>query len=123
MKYLQVTDVSAYRIADALSDEVWNIVLEWDSFAKWTLGKQFVNAVDSISVNIAEGFGRYHKKDKINFYRYARGSAKESVNWIEKAKRRELLTDKQYSHILAGLNKLPREINYLVQQTNIKLAY
>ncbi|MCK4639103.1 MAG: four helix bundle protein, partial [Bacteroidales bacterium] len=26
-------------------------------------------AADSISANIAEGFGRYHKKDKIKFYR------------------------------------------------------
>jgi len=31
-------------------------------FAKDTIGKQFARSVDSISANIAEGFGRYTKK-------------------------------------------------------------
>jgi len=35
--------------------------------ARKTVGEQFVDAVDSISANIAEGFGRYHKKIKLNF--------------------------------------------------------
>jgi len=40
-------------------------MVKWDYFAKKTVGEQFIDAVDSISANIAEGFGRYHKKDKI----------------------------------------------------------
>lgn len=35
---------------------------------------QIINAIDSISANIAEGFGRYGKKDKIKFYYYSFGS-------------------------------------------------
>ena len=30
---------------------------------------QYIRAIDSISSNLAEGFGRYHKKDKIHFYK------------------------------------------------------
>jgi four helix bundle protein len=41
----------------------------WPAFNRDTVGKQFVQALDSISANLAEGFGRYNKKDKINFYR------------------------------------------------------
>jgi len=33
---------------------------KWDWFAKKHIGGQFVEEVDSISANIAEGFGRYH---------------------------------------------------------------
>lgn len=121
-KYLQLNDIGAYKIAFYLSNYTWDIVIKWDYFAKDTIGKQFVRAIDSISANIAEGFGRYSKKDKIKFYRYSFGSIKESLDWNEKAKVRKLLTEEQYKHILEELNKLPRELNYLIKFTNEKLT-
>jgi len=75
--YLQLNNIGAYKIAFNLSNYVWGMVVKWDYFTKDTIGKQFVRAVDSISSNIAEGFGRYSKKDKIKFYRYSYGSIKE----------------------------------------------
>lgn len=120
-KYLQLNDIEAYKISFALSNYVWNIVIKWDYFAKKTIGGQFVEAVDSISANIAEGFGRYGKKDKINFYRYSFGSIKESFDWNEKAKTRNLLTDSGYKHIFSELEKLPKSVNYLIKFTNLKL--
>ena len=36
----------------------------------------------SVSANIAEGFGRFHYKDKIKFYLQARGSLLEVQNYI-----------------------------------------
>ncbi|WP_423147323.1 four helix bundle protein [Rubrolithibacter danxiaensis] len=83
-KYLQLVDISAYGKSYDLSNLVWSIVYNWEYFSRDTLGKQFVNAVDSISANIAEGFGRYHKKDKIKFYYYSFGSVKECTDWIIK---------------------------------------
>ncbi|MGQ9644360.1 MAG: four helix bundle protein, partial [Ignavibacterium sp.] len=58
-KFLKLNDIEAYRISFKLSNQVWDIVLKWDHFSKDTIGKQFVRAVDSISANIAEGFGIY----------------------------------------------------------------
>lgn len=121
-KFLQLNGIDSYKIAFHLSNYVWDIVITWDYFAKDTIGKQFVRAIDSISANIAEGFGRYGKKDKIKFYRYSFGSIKESFDWNEKAKIRKLLTDEQYKHVLEELQKLPKEINWLIKFTNEKLA-
>lgn len=95
---------------------------KWDYFAKDTVGKQFVRAADSISANIAEGFGRYGKKDKIKFYRYSFGSVKESLDWNEKSKKRNLLKKEEYEYILGELQKLPREINHLIGFTSEKLS-
>jgi len=69
--YLQLNQITAYTKAFHLSNFVWEVTSNWDNFGKYTIGQQFVDAVDSISANIAEGFGRYHKKDKIKFYYYA----------------------------------------------------
>ena len=73
-----------------------------------------------MSKPLAEGFGRYHKKDKINFYRYSYsfGSLKESLDWTEKAKVRKLLQKEDYYHILKEREELPKEINYLIKFTN-----
>ncbi|MCK5085831.1 four helix bundle protein [Candidatus Parcubacteria bacterium] len=121
-KFLKLNDLDAYKISFHLSNYIWNIVIDWDYFAKDTVGKQFVRAIDSISANIAEGFGRYNKKDKIKFYRYSFGSLKESLDWNEKAKIRELFTEEQYANVLEELQKLPKEINHLIKFTNEKLT-
>ena len=117
-KYLKLADIDAYVIAFRLSNYVWEIVVKWNSFARNTIGNQFVESVDSISANIAEGFGRFGKKDKIKFYRYANGSLFEAHDWNEKSKIRKLLTVEQYNHIFQELQKLPKSINSLIKFTN-----
>jgi four helix bundle protein len=120
-KYLQLNNIGCYKRAFLLSNYVWAIVIEWEIFPTRTVGSQFVTAIDSISANLAEGFGRYGKKDKIKFYYYSFGSLKESFDWNEKAKVRHLLTKKQYQHIFTELQELPKEIHQLIRFTNEKL--
>lgn len=120
-KYLKLNDIEAYRIAYNLSNFIWDIIINWDYFAKKTIGTQFVNAVDSISANIAEGFERYTKKDKIRFYRIAFGSMYESLDWNEKANKRKLISNEIYQQIFNELNKLPKSIHSLIKFTNDKL--
>jgi len=120
--YLQLDKIGAYKISFELSNYVWDIVIKWHYLAKDTVGKQFIRAIDSISANIAEGFGRFHKKDKIKFYLNARSSVYESLDWLQKAKIRNLLTEEQYNHIFTQLKFLPKEINSLIKYTNIKLT-
>jgi four helix bundle protein len=120
-RFLKLNDIDAYKISFHLSNYVWDVVLKWDYFEKKTIGSQFVNAVDSISANVAEGFGRHFKKDKVNFYRYSRGSLKECLDWNEKAKVRKLVSDAEYVYIFGELEKLPKLINYLIKYTNEKL--
>ena len=120
-KFLKLNDIEAFRISFHLSNYVWDIVLKWSNFSQRTVGEQFVRAVDSISANVAEGFGRYGKKEKINFYRYSQGSLSESLNWNEKSKMRKLLSKEEYNFIFAELQKLPKAINSLILFTNQKL--
>jgi len=120
-KYLKLNDIEAYKIAFSLSNYVWDLVIKWEYFPRKTVGAQFVESVDSISANIAEGFGRYHKKDKIKFYRYSYGSLFESLDWNEKSKKRKLLSAKDYKYIFNELQKLPKAIHNLINYTNYKL--
>jgi len=98
-KFLKLNDIEAFRIAFHLSNYVWNVVLKRNNFSQRTVGEQFVNAVDSISANLAEGFGRYGKKDKIKFYRYSQGSLNESLDWNQKSNVRKLLSTEEYKYV------------------------
>ncbi|MCX6291655.1 MAG: four helix bundle protein [Bacteroidetes bacterium] len=121
-KYLQLNDINAYKTAFNLSNFVGDVTIKWENFAKITVGEQFVTAMDSVSANIAEGFGRDSKKDKIKFYRYRSGSVKECFDWNQKSKEQKLLSADEYNHIFSQLQKFPKEINQLFQYTNSKLA-
>jgi four helix bundle protein len=121
-KYLMLNDLKAYKISFDLSNHVWKVVIQWKYFSKDTVGKQFVRAVDSISANIAEGFGRYNKKDKIKFYKIARGSVYESLDWLQKSKARKIIEIIDYDVIFPILKKLPQEINHLINYTERKLT-
>lgn len=120
-KFLKLNDIEAFRLSFHLSNYVWDVVLKWSNFSQRTVGEQFIRAVDSISANVAEGFGRYGKKDKIKFYRYSQGSLSESLNWNEKSKVRKLLSKEEYNFIFLELQKLPKAINSLILFTNQKL--
>lgn len=121
-KYLKLNDIDSNKVAFNLSNYVWDLIVKWDRFNSDTVGKQFVRSVDSISANLAEGFGRYSKKDKVKFYRISFGSMYESLDWNEKAFKRELINKSEYDYIFSELQKLPKLIHQLIKFTNTKLS-
>ena len=67
-------NLRVYQLAERLADTIWDAVLEWNSFARETVGKQLVRAADSVGANVAEGTGRGSSLDNRRFVRIARGS-------------------------------------------------
>lgn len=96
---MKLDDLIVYQKAMNLAEKIWAIVISWETFSKHTLGKQWVNAADSIGQNIAEGYGRYHYKDSENFYYYARGSLYESLTILRKANSRNLISPEFYPEL------------------------
>jgi four helix bundle protein len=107
----KLENLSLFKIADELSDYIWNLVSRWDSFSKKTLGDQIVRSADSIGANICEGYGRFFFGDYLIFLYYARGSTYETNYWAQKAFKRKLITNEEYKFIKERLDKLPIEIN------------
>jgi len=95
-KGLRLEELEVYRVAMQIGDIVWNIVTKWEYFEKKTLGAQFVDAADSIALNISEGYGRFHYKENKNFCYYSRGSAKEALTAARKARSRDLISEEDF---------------------------
>src|ERR1700712_3155861 len=49
---------------------------------EYRLKSQMLDSIRSITANIAEGFGRYHYQENIQFCRQARGSLTETMEHI-----------------------------------------
>ena len=103
--------LEVYQLAEKLSDEVWKIVLPWDNFAKFTVGRQLVSAADSVGANIAEGAGRGSFKENQRFVRIARGSLQETQHWLRRTYRRKLLTEGEVSLLKPLVDELGPRLN------------
>lgn len=84
-----------YLLSEELADLTWKVVTQWQSFAKGTLGKQMVNAADSVGANIAEGTGRGSYAENRRFAKIARGSLFEVKHWLRRSYKRKLLTEQE----------------------------
>jgi four helix bundle protein len=76
-------------------DFALSVEKECSSFPKgnYWLADQFQRASLSISLNIAEGNGRWHKKDRKHFFIIARGSAFECLPLIDICNRKQLINN------------------------------
>ena len=108
---MKLEDLQVYQISMKLADEVHDLVMEWDNFHKFSTGTQLVNAADSVSANISEGYGRFHFKDHKNFLYFSRGSLSETKTWLTKGSNRKLITEEKFSDLIDRYNSLGVKLN------------
>lgn len=115
MSFYNLEDLEVYQLAESFGDEVWFVVNSWDYFAKDTVGKQMARSADSISANIAEGYGRYHYKENKNFCYFSRGSIIETKGWLKKSKTRGLLSEDQFNTLYEKLQVIHLKLNAYIK--------
>jgi four helix bundle protein len=116
-------NLRVYQISEQLADEIWDIVVGWENFAKDTIGKQMMRSADSIGANIAEGEGRGSYQDNRRFIKIARGSLQETQHWLRRAFKRGLLTEAQINKIRPLTDQLAPTLNaYLRSIGNTRSA-
>ena len=104
-------NLTVYRLSENLADKIWEIIKNWDTFTRNTIGEQLVDAADSIGANIAEGTGRGSYADNKRFVRIARGSLYETKHFLRRAYRRKLLDEAQINELTVIINELTPKLN------------
>src|SRR5438128_5219574 len=104
-------NLRVYQLAEALADEIWEIVIKWDQLARNTVGQQIVRSADGIGSCIAEGSGRGTAQDNRRFIGIARGSLYETKHWLRRAFKRKLLTATQVDSLKTIVDDLTPALN------------
>ena len=114
MEYI-LEKLEVYQQAEVFSDVIWNLVDTWNYFQKDTIGKQIAKSADSISVNIAEGYGRFYFKESKQFYFYSRGSLLETKAWLGKCKRRGIIELTKADDLIVDAENLLLKLNAFIK--------
>jgi four helix bundle protein len=108
--------LEVYQKALAFAEQVSNLT---GTFPRgcWYLADQLNRASLSISLNIAEGNGRWSDADRRNFFSVARGSVHECVPLIELCRRRELLEEAVCIELKDALVIVAKMLSGLIERT------
>jgi len=104
----------------ALADEVLRLFGRVQQGRHLRLISQIEGAVASISQNIAEGKGRQHRKEFLQYLSIAQGSLYETVTLIELFKRRKILTAEESVAVRVRAELLDRKLNGLMNSVRGK---
>jgi four helix bundle protein len=113
-------NLRVYQLAEEITDLVWEVVLNWDSFPQSTIGKQLVNSADSIGANIAEGTGRGSFADNRRFAKIARGSLFEVKHWLRRAYKRKLLSEAEINSLQKLIEELTPKLSAYIKSIGKK---
>ncbi len=111
MGFKEIEDLRIVKEAEEIADAIWDEVINWEYFAKDTIGRQLVRAADLTGSNIVESQGRFHPKDVIHFLYMARGSLKETKFWL----RRKLISQQKYDSFIVRIDGLAPQLNAFIK--------
>lgn len=98
-KVIVFTDLNAWKEAHKLALMIYQITKNFPAEERFCLVPQLRRAVVSITSNIAEGFCRRGKNDKINFYNIAISSLTETQNQIILSRDLGYINENEFSKI------------------------
>lgn len=82
MEIRSFKDLECWKMARAFKIEVTHIIKEFPSHEKYDLISQMRRSSRSVTANIAEGYGRFHFQENIQYCRQARGSLYETQDHL-----------------------------------------
>jgi four helix bundle protein len=107
-------DLEVWKKAKALVIEIYRVSKEFPRDERFGLTDQLRRAANSICANLAEGYSRFHTKDKIRFYYNARGSVSECMNHLMIAEELRFMVGGDAKRLVEEYQTVRKMINGLV---------
>ena len=110
--------LEVYQRAVDLAEKIAALTETFPAKGYYHLIDQIRRASLSISLNIAEGNGRWHAKERKNFFWIARGSVFECVPVLELCRRQKLITEEKHTELKTELEVLSKMLTALIKGTD-----
>ena len=89
-------ELEVWKVSRTLRISIWKLTKTFPKDEMYRLTNQLIRASRSVPANIAEGFGRFHFQENIQFCCQARGSLFEILEHIICAYDNEFINEKEY---------------------------
>jgi four helix bundle protein len=106
--------LDVYKKSLFFAEEIYEISRNFPKKELYGLISQLRRASISVSANIAEGNGRYNKREFAQFLRIARGSIYECVPLLQISLKQSYIEEGIYEKLIANCNELAKMINGLI---------
>ena len=103
--------LACYQLARELRKSVSAFCRQLARNEEYRLKDQMIRSSRSVSANIAEGFGRHHHQENLQFCRTARGSLSETLDHLNTAYDETYLSEDQYNALRRQLAETWRVLN------------
>jgi len=111
-------NLEVYQRAVNFAERITVLTKTFPAQGHYHLVDQLRRASLSISLNIAEGNGRWHAKDRKNFFWIARGSVFECVPLLELCRREKLISEQEWVDLKSELEVLSKMLTALIKGTD-----
>ncbi|KKR03470.1 MAG: S23 ribosomal protein [Parcubacteria group bacterium GW2011_GWF2_39_13b] len=108
-------DLKVWQDSRKLALIIYKITAKFPKEELYGIISQLRRASLSVTANIAEGFGRFHFKEKIKFYLQARGSLLEVQNFIFLSQDLNFIEKTMARNIFDQCNKIQIQLNALIK--------
>ena len=116
-------ELEVWKSSRILRNDIWKLTRQFPKEELYRLSDQLIRASRSVPANIAEGFGRFHFQENIQFCRQARGSLFEILEHLSCAFDIETINQEDYDNIrLQTLNCIKILNGYIAYLKKAKLS-
>ncbi len=117
MRINKFTDLEAWKEAHKLTLLIYKITQNFPREEMYGLTSQIRRAAISIESCIAEGFCRYHYKERLNFYYDARGSIGEVQSQSITGKDLQFMSEEDFKKVFDQAEKVGVILGGLIRST------
>ncbi len=104
-------NLTVWQESQELAVKIYSVTKYFPKDELFAMTSQLRRAASSVSANIAEGFGRSSKNDKLHFYTMAYGSLLEVKNFLYLAQRLDYINQESLNSLIAFCTKCQKLIN------------
>ncbi len=104
-------DLIVWMRSRELRIELTSITKSFPKDEKYMLVNQIVRTARSVTNNIAEGYGRFHYQENIQFCRQARGSLYELIDHLNICFDEKYITEQKYSELKFNIYNIIKILN------------
>ncbi len=109
------TEMNVWQKANELAIEIFQLTVPLPRSEDYALKSQIRRSSNSVSANVAEGFGRKTKKDKSYFYTIARGSAFETQSHLKYGNGVGYFTEEDTNRLFTEYKELIHQLNKIMK--------